>query len=83
MMASERGEDDERELFVNAFRGDRVENRVLASELTRLGVAPKFIGYTPNNYDVGFYFRQLATLAHLIKSIGLSGMVVLLMKLRR
>ena|SRR3989442_3379275 len=77
MMASERGEDDERELFVNAFRGDRVENRVLASELTRLGVAPKFIGYTPNNYDVGFYFRQLATLAHLIKSIGLSGMVVL------
>jgi hypothetical protein len=54
-----------------------INRLVLASELTRLGVAPMFIGYTPSNYDTGFYFGQLATLAHLIKIIELSGMVVL------
>ena len=77
MVASERGDDQAKELFVNVFRGDRVENRVLATQLTRLGVEPKFIGYTPSVYDTGFYFGQLATLAHLIKTIGLSGIVVL------
>ena len=59
------------------FLATRLENRVLATQPTKLGAEPKFIGYAPSVYDTGYYFGQLATLAHLIKIIGLSGLVVL------
>ena len=78
IVATEQQNEDARMQFLSALRGPGLSNSQLIeiANVIKLRI-PRYVGYTPSQYDTDYYFGQLRTLIFIFRSLGYKGMVVL------
>ena len=78
IVATERQDEDARMQFLSALKGPGLSNSRLIEIANSIKLRiPRYVGYTPSQYDADYYFGQLRTLIFIFKSLGYKGMAVL------
>ncbi|MDE2778192.1 MAG: DUF2791 family P-loop domain-containing protein [Chloroflexota bacterium] len=78
IVATERQDEDARMQFLSALKGPGLTNSRLIEIAKDIELRiPRYVGYTPSQYDADYYFSQLRTLIFIFKSLGYKGMAVL------
>lgn len=79
LLARQKSDRDLFSFFVQGLMTCSLENRSLVSEIKAHGVKfyKFFLGYTPSNYDNGFYLSQMRTVVQIMRQVGLAGLTIL------